>query len=288
MLRALVFSFLISVFSASLAAAETESLPPLPDTLKNLAAQGAQVRYLGREKGLDGWLFIQGGQEQFFYVTQDMEAVLMGVLFDGKGKMITVRQVQNLQQGNDPTLENLVLAKEDEMQPETAESAIAQLQEQLKKEQSLSPAQKLFASVEAANTVTLGKSGAPVIYAFLDPQCPHCHAFMEDIRKDYIEAGKIQIKMIPVGIKDDTKAQSAVLLASADPQGVWFRHLDGDETALPVSKHVNLQAVEHNLSIMHEWKLDATPTIIYKTSDGEIKIIRGKPKNMNDLMNDLN
>lgn len=286
-MRLFVLSLLLIAMAAPAGAQAEADLPPLPDTLKNLAVQGAQVRYLGREAGLDGWLFVQGGQEQFFYVTPDREAVLMGLLFDKSGKLVTVRQVQNLQKGNDPTLESLVNADQGASVTDTAESAIAKLQEQLVKQSAMTPAEKLFAAVEKAGHVALGSESAPVIYAFLDPQCPHCHAFMNDIRKDYIDGGQLQVRMIPVGLRDDTKAQAAVLLASPDPQAAWFRHLDGDKNALPVSGQINLQAIEANLEIMHEWKLDATPTIIYKAASGEIKIIRGKPRNPADILNDL-
>jgi len=272
--------------AAPVASAQTTP-PPLPDTLQNLAKEGAQMRYLGREQGLDGWLVIQNGQEQFFYVTPDREAILMGILFDKTGKMITVRQVQNLQQGNDPTLDSLMATPEAEMNTDRLAELQKELQAQLAEKQKTSPAQQLFAAIEKANTITLGSADAPVVYAFLDPQCPHCHEFIKDIRKDYIEAGQIQLKVIPVGFRDETKAQAAVLLAAPDPQSVWFRHLDGDETALPVSSAVNRQAVEQNLAIMQEWKLDATPIVIYKTKSGEIKIIRGRPRNPVDLLNDL-
>lgn len=280
MLRRLLLCLALVVIGTGSALAETAP-PPLPDTLQNLAAKGAQLRYLGREKGLDGWLVIQAGQEQFFYVTPDREAIIMGILFDKTGKMLTVHQVQSLQKGNDPTLESLVASPEPEADP------LAEIQKKIEEAQKLTPAQKLYAAVERANTVTLGKDSAPIIYAFLDPQCPHCHEFIKDIRKDYIEGGQLQIRMIPVGFRDETKAQAALLLASPDPQSVWFRHLDGDKTALPASIQTNLQAVEQNLALMQEWKLDATPIIIYKSGKGEIKIVRGRPKNPVDLLNDL-
>jgi thiol:disulfide interchange protein DsbG len=282
MLRQGLIAIAALLMTVTAAFAQQAASPPLPDTLQNLAAKGAQVRYLGREKGMDGWITIQNGHEQYFYITPDGEGILMGVLFDKNGKMITVRQVQNLQQGNDPTLETLLTAAQ-----EPAGDPIAKLQEQLQEQAKLSPAEKLFADIEGANTVVLGNEKAPVIYAFMDPQCPHCHEFMNDIRKDYIDAGQIQVRMIPVGLSDETKAQAAYLLAAPDAKDRWYRHLDGDKTALPVSADVNLQAVEFNMAIMQNWKLDATPIIVYRSSKGEVKIVRGRPHNVADLMGDL-
>lgn len=279
----------VLMFAAVLAlpmavSAQQKADPALPATLQNLAAKGAQVRYLGREKGLDGWITVMQGQEQYFYATPDGEAILMGLLFDKNGKMLTVRQVQNLQQGNDPTLENLIVEKTEQPAP-TIENLQAEIARQA--DVKTSPSEKLFAAIEGANWVVLGNKDAPAIYAFIDPQCPHCHAFIQDIRKDFLDAGQLQLRMIPVGFREDTKSQAAVLLASATPQDTWFRHMDGDATALPVSSTVNKQAVEMNMSVMQTWKLDATPMIVYRSAKGEVKIIRGRPKTPLDILADL-
>lgn len=264
------------------AAMAEDANPPLPDTLQNLAAKGAQIRYLGREKNLDGWIAIQNGQEQYFYATPDREAIMMGLLFDKTGKMITIRQVQNLQKGNDPTIESLI----SEAAPPT-EQSMESLQKKLSEAAKVPESQKFFSEIEKTNWIALGDEKAPVVYAFLDPQCPHCHDFMQDIRKTFIEPGQIQVRMIPVGFRDDTKAQAAFLLAAPNAKELWFKHLDGDDKALPVSPDVNKQAVEANLAVMQNWKLDATPLIVYKSAKGEVKIIRGRPKNPSDILTDL-
>lgn len=277
----LLFAALCLLLPVASYAADTN--PPLPDTLQTLAAKGAQIRYLGREKGLDGWITIQNGQEQYFYATPDREAIIMGLLFDKTGKMITVRQVQNLQKGNDPTIESLILG--DTSAPKS--DSLAKLQEQLSKEAKIPESEKFFTAIEKSNWIALGSENAPAIYAFLDPQCPHCHALMKDIRKDFIDAGQLQVRMIPVGFRDETKAQAAILLAAPNAQELWYKHLDGDEKALPVSTDTNKQAVEANLLIMQAWKLDATPIIVYRSAKGDVKIVRGRPKNISDIMNDL-
>lgn len=281
---------MVGVLMPVMAFAQSGSAPngkDLPETLQNLAAKGAQIRYLGREKGLDGWIAIHQGQEQYFYATPDREAVMMGLLFDRAGKLMTIRQVQNLQQGNDPTIESLMAA-------ENAAPAdpLAALQEELQKQQipakPESRSEKLMTSVESSNWVSFGKNKeAPAIYAFLDPQCPHCKAFTQDIRKDYLDAGLMQLRVIPIGFGDETKVQSAILIAAPNAEELWFRHLDGDETALPVSGDANKQAVELNLALMQDWKLDATPIIVYRSAKGDVKIVRGRPKNPADILNDL-
>ena len=43
-------------------AAETD--PPLPAPIQALVADGAQVRYLGGDLGMNGYITMKGGQEQ--------------------------------------------------------------------------------------------------------------------------------------------------------------------------------------------------------------------------------
>ena len=283
-MRYAVLLFLVVFLVPALAMAQQGGKDaPLPETLKNLAERGAQVRYLGREKGLDGWITVFQGQEQYFYATPDGEAILMGLLFDKNGKMLTVRQVQNLQQGNDPTLESLITQQ---AAPE-GEDALRALQESFKKQRVESPAEQMFSEIESANWFAMGPETAPAVYAFLDPQCAHCHEFMKDIARDYVDGGQIQLRVVPVGFRDDSRAQAAFLLASPDAAERWKRHLSGDESALPVSSDVNTQAIEANMSIMQNWKLDATPMIVYRSNKGDVKIVRGRPRNFSEIMIDI-
>ena len=59
--------------------------------------------------------------------------------------------------------------------------------------------------------------------------------------------------------EDESIAQAAFLLATPNPQERWFRHMDGDATALPAKSEINQQGVQRNLAIMHSWKFDVTP-----------------------------
>jgi len=93
MIKLLVLSVLIYGLTTCDLHAQ-EALPELPAPIQTLVDEGAQIRFLGRDKGFDGWLTIKNGQEQYFYVRPDRSAFLMGVLFDDKGEMITVDQVQ--------------------------------------------------------------------------------------------------------------------------------------------------------------------------------------------------
>jgi thiol:disulfide interchange protein DsbG len=135
--------------------------------------------------------------------------------------------------------------------------------------------------------VRLGSASAPLIYSFIDPQCPHCHDFIQKLRKDYIEKGALQVRIIPVGFIQGSPEQASLLLASPDAEQRFYKHLDGDKEALPAKESVSTQSVQKNMAVMQAWKFDVTPLTIYRSRSGEIKIIRGVPKDIPGMIAEL-
>lgn len=272
-----VFSLIFSLAIGFVAFANAQdNLPDMPEPIRNLVAEGAQIRYLGRDYGFDSWITIKNGQEQYFYVLPDKSAFVMGLLFDPEGELITVDQVQRLRSKGDDVLD--ALASED-LSLNTRDNELPELK---------SPSERLYYDIENSNWVPLGAPGAPVLYSFIDPQCGHCHAFINDLRKDeHLQAGDLQLRIIPVGFRDETIAQAAFLMATPDPQGRFIRHLDGDEEALPAKSGINDQGVQRNLAVMQSWKFDATPMLVYRAKDGSVKIVRGRPKDIPGLIADI-
>ncbi len=256
-------------------AAGNTPLPEMPKPIQELVNQGAQVRFLGRDHGLDSWITVKGGQEQYFYVLPDKSAFVMGLLFDASGKLITVQQVKKLQQQGDTLLDTL------------ADDATAQNPNPAADEKLKSPSEQLYADIEGGNWIPLGQAGAPVAYAFIDPQCPHCHEFIKAIRSTYLDKGLLQLRLIPVGFKDETRAQAAFLLATPNPQDRWFKHIDGDASALPAKSGINDQGVQRNLAIMQSWQFSVTPMIVYRGKDNTVKLVKGRPKDLEAFIDDL-
>lgn len=267
-------AFLLSFSSFAYA---QNALPDAPDPIQNLAAEGAQLRYLGKDHGLDAWIAVKGGQEQYFYVMPDGKAFVMGVLFNDKGELVTVEQVQRLQASGDDMLDSLA---------EGAQSASTATTERAAPNDTTSASERMFADVAGSNWVALGNQNAPVVYSFIDPQCPHCHEFIKDVRGD-IDSGALQVRIIPVGLREDTQAQSAFLLAAPNAAERWFAHLDGDESALPVNSEIDVTGAQRNMAVMQSWKMNVTPMIVYRAGDGSIKIVRGRPGNKDDILGDL-
>jgi len=266
---------------AGTATAQTQrNAPPLPPPLQNLADEGAQLRYLGTQFGMDGWIAIQGGQEQYFYVTPGGEGFVMGLLFDRNGRMQTVRQVSELQERSGVTLD--LLARDDLVPANPA----AQLTEDRTREFK-TPAEQLFEDMTRSNWIPLGEDSAPAIYVFVDPQCPYCHALIQDMRANYIDNGRVQVRMIPVGFQSGSMEMSAFLLAAPNPQRRWYRFLDGDADAVPVAQDINQQGVQRNMAIMQSWKMNVTPLTVYRARDGSVKIVEGRIRDLPGLLADL-
>lgn len=251
------------------------AIPTAPEPIQNLAADGAQIRFLGNEHGVDAWMTMKNGQEQYFYVLPNGKAFLMGVLFDDKGKVVTVDQVRRLRSGGDPLVDALA----------EREKFTADVQTDTKFQ---TPAEQMFRTVSESNWIALGQSDAPVAYAFVDPRCPHCHSFVKDMQAD-IDAGKIQVRLIPVGVLGrDSVSQSAFLLAAPNPAQRWMDHMSDDPAkALPVKEGLSEQGVMRNMQIMQSWKMDATPIVVYRDKQDSVKIIRGKPKDSAAFINDI-
>jgi thiol:disulfide interchange protein DsbG len=268
------------------AAPNKNAEPPLPKPLQTQRDEGAQIRYLGREYGMDAWLSIQRGREQYFYVTPKGDAMLMGLLFDVEtGRLVTIDQLKAVQEQNGGVLDLFSATRVEEPveKPQSVADGVSSLDD-LKPQ---APSELLFKDVTAANTVMLGDEGAPLVYAFIDPQCQYCHEFIKELRKDALPNGKVRVAMIPVGFTDASRAQAAFMLGAPDAAPRFLRHLDGDKVALPVSYELNQQGVERNMAIMQNWKLSVTPLIVYRGANGEVKIIQGRPKSVPALVSDI-
>lgn len=282
--RVLPILFFTIIFGLTLqpAFAQSEnntSLPQLPEPIENLVNEGAQIRYLGRDYGVDAWITIKNGQEQYFYVLPDQKAFLMGVMFDETGKVVTLDQVNRLRSQGDDMLDILA----DDITPMIQE----QQSQSADRNEFKSPSEQLYFDVSNSNWIPLGEPGAPVMYAFIDPQCPHCKSMIEDLKINYLDTGRAQVRVVPIGFREETRAQSAFLLAAPDSQRRFYEFLDGNEDALPARTEINQQGVQRNLAIMQSWKFDVTPMVVYRGKDGTVKIVRGRPQDIPNLVNDL-
>ncbi len=280
--------FLLSLIACTLslpvlAQTKNGAMPAIPDALIPLEERGAQLRYLGTENGMDGWIAIYQGQEQYYYITPDKKAFVTGLMFAQDGRPITIDQVKGLQKQAGGVLDLLTQDKPEDQKLEKL-SDVKSVTDGLSVK---TPAERMFADVENSNWIRLGQDSAPVIYSFVDPQCPHCHEFIEDVRKKYIDTGALQVRIIPVGFQEGSLAQASFLLGAPDAADRFYKHMDGDKDALPAKSDMSTQAVQKNMALMQAWKFNVTPLTVYRSAGGEVKIIRGRAKDVAAMMADL-
>lgn len=300
----MIFRFILTLFATTMifvSTASAQTAPQKPDYILKLEQSGAKVTYLGNDLGLNGWMTEKDGRRQYVYITPNQEANIVGVLLDRDGQLVTAEQIDRFVKANPAYLEDQIKKITQKntapTPPQTTEAGTNAITETTQKPtvrplptDPTSPAEKLYAQLEASHWVEIGQKTAPLVYAFIDPECPHCHKFIQDLRDgNAYDIGQIRTRLLPVGIMgEDSLYEAAKLIETPNPKKIFFDHLDGDEFALPVDKKMATEKVQKNMMIMQEWELDVTPFIIYRDKTGTVKIVRGGPKNLDSFLGDIN
>jgi len=307
LLRRFFLSFAVLAALAAPALAQSfpgadtqQAQPPTPKMLNDYSARGAQIRYLGRFQTLDGWLVIRNGNPEFYYSTQDGSAMVMGILFDpNTSQMLTNEQLARLQmndRSDAATLTRMVLEGEQKTGASAAATAPqpgapipptpAPATADPNKTPSLSD--RLYMDMVAANSVTVGQGTGKDIYIFLDPNCPHCQGFLQDMEKaGYMGPNGPTLHAVLVGFDAKSLVQAAYLLATPNPGDLLLRYAKGETTAIPAPNSITTTGIEKNVQMMTNWNFQGTPIIIYRDTMDKVKIVRGRPSDVQTLVKDL-
>lgn len=308
---------LLVVFMPITAKAQDTKEPSMPPTLKQFTEQGAQAYYLGNYGGMNGWVLIRQGKPEFFYENPERTALVMGLLFNDEGQMMTMTQLNELKRrvgddmyattgtGTNPSTQipNSADAQTNENAetsetPSETENGQSDVAPQASNSESSSiatplipaaptPAERMYFELIQANWFTINPEGTHDIFAFIDPDCIHCQQFIRN-STDFLEKGQLRLRVIPVGLNAESARRAAVLLASADPAERLIKYSDGDKEALPAPVSVNLDAIDKNTNLMVKNRFDVTPMIVYRTKQGETRIIRGIPSDYDNVIRDIN
>ena len=76
-------------------------------------------------------------------------------------------------------------------------------------------------------------------------------------------------------MNEESLKQAAFLLSAPDAEERYYKHLDGDKDALPISDTFNTDGVELNIDIMRGWGFDVTPFTVYRDASNKVKIVKG-------------
>ena len=148
-----------------------------------------------------------------------------------------------------------------------------------------------WSKLEDSDWVADGSDDAEVVlYTFTDPNCPYCYRFRE-MANPWIEAGKVQLRHILVGIlKEDSAPKAATILATDDPESALRQHHENyEEGGIEVDRSVVSQTyndVMANGELMSSLGLQATPSTFYRNAEGKIAMKPGvpNPKDLDTMM----
>ncbi len=246
-------------------AAVSGALTELTAAQLTAAAASGNVTPLAAQHGLDALFVRSGAQFQVFYVTPDKERVIPGVLWDSAGKDLTRDQVANVP-GAIPTV------TVGDMPASRAGTG--------------SPASvAALPLVQKASAGTVGSAAAPHLWMVIDPQCIYSVRAYQMLHP-FIEAGKLQLSIIPISVLDyedngqSTKSALALLSKSPDQLVAAWQAGSVNDPPIPAAAD-RLQA---NKAIAQAIGLQGTPTLIWKKPDGTEGRIDGVPTSIDTLI----
>ncbi len=284
-----ILSLLILVlFMPFTTQAQDITQPDPPKSLKTMVESGAQIFYLGQFEGMNGWALIRQGKPEFFYENRDRTAMVMGLMFNGDGEMITMGQLTALNRrvGDDMYAATGGSSNQHKQaqtaQPSTTDTSVATAPVV----RELTQAQRMYTDLIASNWITVNETGKHDVFAFVDPDCPHCKQMIREMDSAFSN-DQIKLRVIPIGIADAGQRKAAVLLASANPEEILLKYAHGDSSALSAPQNINTKAVEKNKQTLLKWGFDATPIVVYRTLKGEIRVVGGRPYDLNNLIDDI-
>lgn len=225
-----------------------------PAAVQQLVEEGVNIAGSFEAPGdLTGYVGEMMGQPVAFYLTPDGEHVIIGTMLSATGDNLTEAKV-----------EELVLA------PKNAQA---------------------WQQLEETDWVRDGQTDAPVIiYTFTDPNCPFCHRFHR-AAQPWIDAGRVQLRHILVGIiKEDSLPKAATIQGADDPQKALYMNQENYSSGgIKVDKQLVSQfsdTIESNNDLMSRLGLHATPSTYYKDANGLVHMKQGapKPEEMADIM----
>lgn len=232
-------------FAGTLLQAPLLQAEALPAAIKQIEAKGAKI--IGSFEapgGLRGYAAQYQSRGMTLYLTPDGKHVLLGNLYDADGNDLSAEPLQKMVYAP--------MAKE------------------------------VWAKMEASNWIADGAKDAPrTVYLFSDPNCPYCNMFWEQARP-WVNAGKVQLRHIMVGIiREDSPGKSAALLSAKDPAKALENHEKAGKGStlkplkdIPAAVQAKLAA---NMQLMEDLELSATPAIFYKDDEGQLQQQQGAP-----------
>ncbi|HEU0195605.1 MAG TPA: thiol:disulfide interchange protein DsbG [Nevskiaceae bacterium] len=130
-----------------------------------------------------------------------------------------------------------------------------------------------------------GSKKAPLLYAFVDPDCIFCYHLFNATRTS-IAADKLQMKWVVLGfLKTSSAGRATAILDASNPLTALRKNYTSfnpgqEEGGMPPSKH-EPAAIKHLLKVhfdtMRSLGSGGTPTLLYRQADGKWAMHVGFP-----------
>jgi len=217
-----------------------------PEAVQQLVDRGVTVAgSFEAPNNMTGYVGDMQGRPIAFYLTSDDQHVIVGTMLNASGENLTEAKIQELVTG-----------------PQN---------------------EKAWSQIENADWVRDGDADAPVIvYTFTDPNCPFCHRFRQ-AAEPWIEAGKVQLRHVMVGIlKQDSLPKAATILGSDNPrEALQENQQNHGKGGIEVDRNIvskHAKTVQKNNQLMSSLGLSATPSTYYRDSNGVVQMKQGAPR----------
>lgn len=227
---------------------------------------GSNLTDIGTDHGLRGMLVRSGAQFQIFYSTPDDERVIPGVMWDVAGKNLTRQQIASIP-GIVPTVS-------------IGDSAVVS-------PQPAAPAPDL-SIVQGTYFGTAGDPTAPRLWLFIDPLCSFSVRAMQQLQP-YVANSQVQLAVIPLAVIDhETNGQSTTkaLAMLSRPSGQMVAAWSGNDLRGPAAPEAT-ERLRVNMAAAQSIRLEGTPTLIWRKSDGSEGRSDGLPADLNALISSL-
>jgi thiol:disulfide interchange protein DsbG len=141
-------------------------------------------------------------------------------------------------------------------------------------------AESLLRDIHQATWISEG-SGPGVIYIFFDPNCPYCHRLYLNTR-DWIKAGKVRLRWIPVGVLTTTSpGKAAALLGADDPVQAFYDNEDHYSRGGGIDEDIPTPAIaaelKANEALLARTRAGAVPLMLFRLKGSAPFLIQGAP-----------
>jgi hypothetical protein len=238
-------------------------------------AMAPQGVYVGKIGGLDTWRV--PGEPDLVFRAADGQTVIVGRALTADGRDLTdlyaTAPAADPELASGPDVQHTPPASPP---PASPAPAAAGVEDQLARFLAEAKARRLWFSV--------GRPGAPVVYAVVDPTCHYCAQAMGVLRST-VEGGQLQLRVILAPFREPLATQLSYAIMKAETPAVayWEHEItqsQGGTSSLkpmePPAGDPLGRALQDNVEWMDASGIPATPFFFWRTAEG-VQVSAGVP-----------